>query len=224
VPDYSNAIAITPDGSRVYVPTGGATSAINTATNKVIATIPVGGSGIAITPDGRYGYLAGGNVSVIDTATNTVVDTITVGSNPVAVAIVPPPPSIPFSAFTAKLEIHSGQKPNTGHFNLNASFTLGSASNGINPPAEPVTLQVGTFTTTIPPGSFKGTGLGPFQFHGVIDGVRLEVGIEPTGAERYAFHAVAHIANLTGTKSPEQVTLAIGDDSGTTSVNTQISR
>jgi hypothetical protein len=147
-----------------------------------------------------------------------------VGSVPTGVGIVAAPPTVPFTSFSAKLEIHSGQKPNTGHFNLNASFTLGSASNGINPPAEPVTLQVGTFTTTIPPGSFKGTGLGPFQFHGVIDGVRLEVGIEPTGAERYAFHAVAHIANLTGTKSPEQVTLAIGDDSGTTSVNTQISR
>ena len=103
--DYPNAIAITPDGTRAYVPTSGAVSVINTATNKVVATVPVGGSGVAITPDGKYAYIAGGGVSVIDTATNTVVATIPVGNNPVAVGIVPPAPAVPFLAFNAKLQI-----------------------------------------------------------------------------------------------------------------------
>jgi hypothetical protein len=99
---------------------------------------------------------------------------------------------------------------------------LGSASNGINPPTEPVAIKVGTFTATIPPGSFEGSGFGPFQFHGEIDGVRLEVEIKPMGAKRYELHANAHDADLTGTVNPVPVTLTIGVDSGTTSVNAQI--
>jgi hypothetical protein len=97
---------------------------------------------------------------------------------------------------------------------------LGSASNGINPPAEPVTLQVGTFTTTIPSLSFTGTG--SFSFQGVINGVDLTVGISPTGTKRYAFTAVATNASLTGTVNPVPVTLTIGADTGTVSVTAAI--
>jgi hypothetical protein len=56
----------------------------------------------------------------------------------------------------------------------------------------------------------------------VIDGVRLVVGIEPTGAKRYAFHTNAHDANLAGTRNQVSVTLTIGDDSGTTPVKAEI--
>ena len=72
--------------------------------------------------------------------------------------------AVPFSAFSAKLEITFGKRPNTDAFELNSSFTLGSASNGINPPGEPVTLQVGAFTTTIPSGSFMGKGVWAVHF------------------------------------------------------------
>jgi hypothetical protein len=58
------------------------------------------------------------------------------------------------------------------------------------------------------PGSFKkheheggedgGEG-GLFTFHGVIDGVRLEVLIKPTGTLRYKLQAKATGANLAGT-------------------------
>ena len=64
---------------------------IDTATNTVVATIPVGASpqGVAINPDGTFAYVANGgndNVSVIDTATNTVVATIPVGDAPAFLA------------------------------------------------------------------------------------------------------------------------------------------
>ena len=52
--------------------------------------------------------------------------------------------------------------------------------------------------------------------------ISTAVGIEPTGAKRYAFHAIAHSANLTGTVNPVMVTLTIGDDSGTTPVKAKI--
>src|SRR5262249_21373464 len=57
---------------------------------------------------------------------------------------------IPFSAFTAQLTVY----PVQSQFSINASFTLGPSSDGINPPTDPVTLQIDSFTLTIPSGSF----------------------------------------------------------------------
>jgi len=74
-------------------------SVIDTATNTVIATIPVGShpQGVAVTPDGSRVYVANegglegvGTVSVISTATNTVTGIpIPVGSLPIGVAVTP---------------------------------------------------------------------------------------------------------------------------------------
>jgi len=69
-------------------------SVIDTATNTVVATVPVGTNpeGVAITPDGTRAYVANngsGTVSLIDTASNTVVATVQVGTNPEGVAITP---------------------------------------------------------------------------------------------------------------------------------------
>ena len=70
-------------------------SVIDTDSNKVVATIPVGDnpSGVATTADGTHAYVTNsdfGNVSVIDTASNTVVDTIPVGGGfPTGVATTP---------------------------------------------------------------------------------------------------------------------------------------
>jgi uncharacterized repeat protein (TIGR03803 family) len=75
----------------------------------------------------------------------------------------------PFLAFSGKLDVIFGTTPNTDSFALNSSFTLSSASNGINPVTDPVNLQVGTFTTTIPPGSFKKNPQG-FAYKGTING------------------------------------------------------
>ena len=68
---------------------------IDTATNSVIATVPVGvaPSGVAFTPDGARAYVTNdsdsNSVSVIDTASNTVIATVEVGTRPVGVAITP---------------------------------------------------------------------------------------------------------------------------------------
>ena len=96
-------------------------------------------------------------------------------------------------------------------------------SNGINPATEAVTLQVGTFTTTIPPGSFMKQPDGSFVFVGVVNGVGLGAVIKPTGTLRYAFQAKAKGANLAGTKNAVYATLTIGGDSGATSVTAAIS-
>jgi YVTN family beta-propeller protein len=78
-------ITFTPNGAFAYVTQGiaGTVSVIDTATNIVTATIPVGVSPRAmdITPNGAFAYVANfesGTVSVIDTATNTVSATVSV--------------------------------------------------------------------------------------------------------------------------------------------------
>ena len=68
-------------------------SVIDTATNEVINTIPVGGGyGVAVNPAGTFVYATNhGNdtVSVIDASTNTVVDTVSVGDGPAGLAVHP---------------------------------------------------------------------------------------------------------------------------------------
>ena len=69
-------------------------SVIDSATNKVVATVPVGSDpkGVAVNPDGHDAYVANnrsGAISVIDTATNKVVATVLVGGFPEAVGTRP---------------------------------------------------------------------------------------------------------------------------------------
>ncbi len=71
-------------------------SVINTATNTVITTIPVGifPEGVGVAPGGATVYITNqgglhGTVSVINTASNTVTATITVGNDPAGVAVTP---------------------------------------------------------------------------------------------------------------------------------------
>jgi len=93
VPGVPGGLAVTPDGSRIYVvqKAAGSLAVIDSGSNQMIATIPVGQSPerVAISPDGRFAYVTNvqnGTVSVIDTAMNTVVNTIFTDSAPWAVA------------------------------------------------------------------------------------------------------------------------------------------
>ena len=69
-------------------------SVIDTTTNTVIDSIPVGNqpNGVAVLPNGTRAYAVNNgdnNVSVIDTTTNTVIDSIPVGSSPTGIGIMP---------------------------------------------------------------------------------------------------------------------------------------
>jgi YVTN family beta-propeller protein len=69
-------------------------SVIDTNTNKVLATIPVGQhpQDIAWAPDGRFAYVVneGSNsVTVINARTNQVTATIPTGANPTSIAVLP---------------------------------------------------------------------------------------------------------------------------------------
>ena len=82
-------IVVTPDGKKVYVANYGSntTSVIDTSTNKVTATVPVGHGPYGVSAIGTKVYVANRNsntVSVIDTATNHVTATVPVGNHPKA--------------------------------------------------------------------------------------------------------------------------------------------
>ncbi|MGH6838093.1 MAG: hypothetical protein ACREDT_04700 [Methylocella sp.] len=136
---------------------------------------------------------------------------------------VPPPPGVPFLAFNAKLAIQFGSISTKDAFGFGSNFILSSTAPAINPLTAPITLQIGTFTTTIPPGSFIKQKDGSFTFQGKIDGVGLGALIKPTGTLRYAFEVQARGANLTGTVNTVYATLIIGGNSGATSVTAEIS-
>ena len=82
-------VAVSPDGSRVYVADNcGAVRVIDASINTVIAAIPVVcPQNVVVSPDGTrlyvtsgcYNWGALGTVSVVDTATNTVSDNISLG-------------------------------------------------------------------------------------------------------------------------------------------------
>jgi YVTN family beta-propeller protein len=226
---FPQGVAVTPDGSKVYVTNNGdgTVSVIATATNTVVGSpITVGNNplGVAVTPDGSKVYVTNlgngvspGTVSVIATATNTVVGPpIIVGVNPFAFGLFIQPVLV-FSAQT-ELTVY----PNTRVFKItNSNFSLGASSSDINPPTEPVMLQIGSFKITIPPGSFVKEGPGDFKFVGVIDNVQLVVSIRLVNRSKYSFAVEARDVSLTVT-NPVPITLVIGNESGTTTVNAVI--
>ena len=95
--DFLTNIAVTADGSTVWVSKGGVTLGesvvvIDADSGAVIGEITVGENpdGIAFSPDGSTAYVAvpsEGTLAVIDTATRTLTTTIEVGTNPREVAI-----------------------------------------------------------------------------------------------------------------------------------------
>jgi hypothetical protein len=127
-------------------------------------------------------------------------------------------PLVPFASSFAKLEITAGPPPG---FVLNGNFTLGKNTNGINPLTEDVPLQIGTFSVTIPAGSFKQIPQGSFAFEGVINGVSLEVQIVSLGNNIFTFTAEGTGVDLTGLTNPVTVVMTIGDNSGSTAVTAE---
>jgi hypothetical protein len=87
--------------------------------------------------------------------------------------------------------------------------------------SDPVTIQVGTFTATIPPGSFKRNDVS-FSFQGIINGVSLQAQITPASTLRYTFAVTAQGASLIGIKNPAPVALTIGGVCGEASITAQI--
>ena len=126
-------------------------------------------------------------------------------------------PVATFSQFDVRAEL--------GHRELgvHGRFALGSGSDGIDPTAEAVTLDVGGYSVAIPPGSFRATRRGAFVFEGKIGGARLKLRIAPTRASGgYRFRASARGATVPAVANPVTIRLTIGNDSGTATIKAHL--
>jgi lactonase family protein with 7-bladed beta-propeller len=223
------SVAVDPTGKFVYVTNNNndnTVSAYSVGSNGALAPVPgspfAAGSGpvsVAVDPTGKFAYVANeGSFGVFSNVSAYTIDSngalTSVPGSPFPAGLVPTSvaitPLVPFASSFAKLEISAKG------FQLNESFTLGANSNGINPLTENVTLKIGTFSVTIPPGSFKQIPQGRFSFEGTINGASLQVQIVPLGNNIFTFKAEGTGVNLTGLTNPVTVVLTIGIDSGTT--------
>jgi hypothetical protein len=127
--------------------------------------------------------------------------------------------ALPFASFSAHVGLRLGPAATDDSFALRAAFSLGNDSDGINPSGEDVRLKIGTFSTTIPAGSFKTRANVRFEFVGVIEGVTLKaVLISPPRSSKTLVFVTGRGADLTGTVLPVSVSLTIGDDQGNTTL------
>jgi YVTN family beta-propeller protein len=219
--DGPTGIAVTPDGSRAYVAdrVAGAVTVIDTASNTAVATITpfFGPSAVAFTPDGASAYVTDldtNSVSVIATATNAIVATVPVGSSPrgIAIAIV----STPFAAFTIDNLNISPQG-----FHEQGDFTLGAKSQGIDLAHQSVKLTIGSFTLTIPAGSFQQVGGNlHFVLNATINGLQVDFNLKANHGSSTDFSYVVNVdgVDLTSQPNPLTVGLTIGHNTGTTTV------
>lgn len=103
-------------------------------------------------PTPRFGLAAG----VIDGILYAVGGgSVTSNATTILEAFTLPSTFLQFSAFLAEIEIKSGPLANDDEFQLKGSFTLGAGSNGTNPLAEEINLQIGNLSLTVPAGFFK---------------------------------------------------------------------
>jgi hypothetical protein len=123
-----------------------------------------------------------------------------------------------FGVFQVAVQIHLRPAADDDKFAVQALFKPGAGGDGIDPLVEPLELVVGPGTWTIAPGSFRRTHLGSFVFSGTIGSTLLTVRIRPLWGGKYFVAVVGRGAELTGAANPVSVSLAIGDDVGTTTV------
>jgi probable HAF family extracellular repeat protein len=121
----------------------------------------------------------------------------------------------PFASLDASAVVAVPPGARNDTFVLNVGLTLGSASNGIAPGKEPVTLTLAGATLTLPPDSF-GAGAHTYTFAGKLGGGRLVMTLRAVGAGSYRLTATGSGYDLPAARLPLSVQLTIGDDTGTT--------
>ena len=99
---------------------------------------------------------------------------------------------------------------------VNAAFALGPSSNGIDPAAEVVELDVGSLSVVLPPGSMA-TGLLGWTYRGPAAGGTWTVTIRRLFGS-YRVTAMGTRLDLGEHATMIDIGVTIGDDAGTTAV------
>jgi hypothetical protein len=112
-----------------------------------------------------------------------------------------------------KAEIDFKDKPSSDKYKVKGEATFLEMSDGIDPLVEDVSVTVGTSSLTIPAGSFEERGA-TYEFHGIIDGVKVKMKIKEVDIDIIEFDVKADGVDLTGTSNPVDIYLTIGLDKG----------
>jgi hypothetical protein len=129
------------------------------------------------------------------------------------------PPIQPFATLGVSVEVEDERDER--ELEVEARFTLAATSDGIAPLTEDVVVQVGTFSATIPAGSFRGHGSREFTFEGDVDGVALEVKIRSRRQGRFDLTLEAEGVGVASIVNPVTVGITIGNDGGTAMVTAE---
>ena len=204
---------------------------------------------VAVDPSGKFVYVANecavdycasgiGSVSAfaIDSASGALTPVLgspfAAGERPKSLAIVGQS-NVPFEDFRVKVVIDEDRKPS---FMVAGFFKLGKGSDGIHPLSENVELQVGSFSATIPAGSFKEEFNHTFKFEGRINDADLRITFHHVGWDDfmhrkdhkqgtdYLFTAEGKGDFPAPFVNPVTVGLTIGDDEGSATVRADIEK
>ncbi|MSY45028.1 MAG: hypothetical protein F2686_05310, partial [Actinobacteria bacterium] len=205
---------ITPDGTKAYVTNdwNATVSVINTATNTVSATIPVGRDpfAVAITPDGTKAYVtnASETVSVIDTATNTVIAAITLGGWGGEVVITPDGTK----AYVIISDDATVSVINTATNTVSATITVGGSPGEVVITPDGTKAYVTNFDTTV---SVIDTATDTVSATINVGNNSYRVAVTPDGTKAYVTNfnddTVSVIDTATGVVS---ATIPVGDSPG----------
>jgi 6-phosphogluconolactonase len=193
---------------------------------------------ITVDPSGKFVYVAnefsndisGYSVNPTSGALTPIAGTpFAAGIGPSSLAIVSSS-TVSFETFLAKAEIDEDRETS---FRVEGFFTLGAGSNGIYPLSEPVQVQVGSLSLTIPAGSMRQRGKEEFVFEGKINGTDVKMAIlrwdvkgqgKGKPSNDYLFVVEGKGRILSGITNPVTIGVGIGDDEGSTSVTADIDR
>jgi len=139
------------------------------------------------------------------------------------VLVTATPPPVLFLQLQARADIVVWPGPNNDAFDVEAVFTLGANSDGINPLSQDVTLTLGPASWIISAGSFRGLG-SSIVYVGRVGPTQIAATFVRLSATRWGFAAVGAGAMLDASTNPVAFGLQIGNDTGARALLARIRR
>lgn len=128
------------------------------------------------------------------------------------VAIVEPQIPQSFEKFgVAYLDVAHRASAGEDLFNFYGEITTTASFDSFRPDVAGMSVEVGAFTTTIPPGKFKKAADGSYVYNAWVNGVVYNAYVRPLGANKYMAHLLMRNAPLPQIANPAQVRLSFGN-------------
>jgi YVTN family beta-propeller protein len=219
-------IAISPDNRFLAVADGARVLLVPTPPNP-LTVIPITvdqASGVAFSSVGATVYATGSaGLTAVSVPSGATAGPVTLGLSPLGIACGVHR-SVAMAAFRATAAIDVAKRAGQDRLAFAAAFTLGAASNGLDPAHEGVVVTLGSTTLRVPASGIVRTGPRTYAFAGIVDGVKVAMALRGVTATSYQLDLVATQADLRAVRNPVDVRVAIGDDDGGATITALIRR